>query len=344
MRPPTTSKPIETLSPSLAERLRFCPLRIAFEQASAGGRRSRDSPSSTVGKAVHRTIELCLGDPSIEVATAWTQACDELTAEGSDPWAAPGARRTLLRLERRLPELRTYIAARNPLESEKLQEHWLSSPDGSVAGKVDVLLVGSRPAVIDHKSGVVLDDGETAPHFQRQLIIYAWLAETGLGVDVSDGALFSLRDGIVECDVSSAVRNPVMAEILELRDAYNQRAPDEQPASPSDEACRHCQFVGACPAAWEALADGRLERFGWGDALRGTIQSPVVVAASGRAAVRFDTAVGTCRGSGSIVDVPAALVESCAVGDEFAVWKLGRRSDEPLTLAWRDGTSALARS
>ncbi len=42
-----------------------------------------------------------------------------------------------------------------------------------------------------------------------------------------------------------------------------------------------------------------------------------------------------------LIDVPNATVVECSVGDEVAAWRLAGRSDEPVTLAWREGTSSL---
>lgn len=337
---PAASQQIAAISPSSAERLVACALRVAFEQASTGRGRSSASPWSLVGQAVHRAIELNLADEPMDLESAWSRACEELAGRGVDPRSAPSARRTLLRLKRGLPDLLAYIAAREP--TGKLRERRLASPDGRVTGQIDLLLVGGRPAIVDYKSGLVLDDGEPSEHFRRQLMIYAWLAEAALGLDVAEGALFSLRDGIVEFDVSKGARTSVMSQLFAVVDAYNERVPGPQPATPSDEACEHCQYVGSCSAAWEALDAGTIERFGWGDAARCTVREPIVLSAGGTAAIPLDVVAGTCDGPGMLIDVPSALVVGFDVGSRFSAWRLGRRSDDPLTLAWREGTSAIA--
>src|SRR5262249_6700391 len=143
----------------------------------------------------------------------------ELAQKGTDPRSAPNSRRSLLRLERRMPELLAFIEAREP--ATKLREQELTSPDGTVMGQLDLVLLGARPAIVDHKTGVVVSDGLPQPHYERQLAIYAWLVEKCLGVDVGEAALFSLRNGIVPVDVSTAVRDPIVNGALGARDAYN---------------------------------------------------------------------------------------------------------------------------
>lgn len=162
-----------------------------------------------------------------------------------------------------------------------------------------------------------------------------------LTVDVTDAALFSLRDGIVELDVSAQVRDPVVADALRARDNFNARTPGAQPATPSEEACRSCPFVGPCDAAWDALRAGVVEGFGWGEAARATVRAPIVLAAGGTAAVPLEIEVGTVAGSAVLIDVPASFIEGCGVGDRRSTWRLAKRSEEPLTLAWREGTSAM---
>jgi hypothetical protein len=222
-----------------------------------------------------------------------------------------------------------------------LRELVLTSPDGVITGQVDLLLLGDRPSVIDHKTGLVLNDGAPRAQYQRQLAIYAWLVEVTMGVDLREAALFSLREGIVELDVSSPVRDVIVADALGSREAFNDRVPGAQLAMPSDEACAVCPFVGPCDPAWDALSRGTVERFGWGEAARALVRDHVVTSASGTAAVPLSIETGTVAGEGILIDVPSRLVSSVSIGDRLAAARVAKKSDEPLVLAWRDGTSAL---
>lgn len=339
------SAAIDVASPTLLDRLLGCPLRVAFERAapSGGGRQAPPQPRVLVGNAIHRTIELCFLSPSMELQAAWNEACDEMAPTDGDPRSAPSARRAFLRLQRRLPELRAYV---DGLAADSiLCEHTVFSPDGRVRGRVDLLVLGARPAVIDHKTGVVLEDGVTIGHFHRQLAIYAWLASVTMQSEVNDAALFSLRDGLVEVDVSATARQSLVAEALSALETYNDRVPREQPAAPSEVGCGTCRFVGRCDPAWRALTDGVVERLGWGEAIRGVASAPVVVAAADRSAVQVDVEVGTVSGPAVVVtDVPTHLASGLGAGDRLAAWGLSLRSENPVTLRWRDGSSAIERS
>lgn len=338
MDQPTTSSPIASVSPTRLERLLACPLRIAFEQTTTGRGRRRETGWTLVGQAAHRAIELVLRD-AVSVDEAWDRACNELAATSGEPRDAHNARRALLRLERRLPDLLTYIEAQAPAET--LSEHELTSPDGTVGGTLDVLLLGDKPRVIDHKTGVVLEDGLPKDRYERQLAIYAWLVEVALSVEVPIAVLFSLREGLVEVDTSAAIRRTHGDQAQEARRQFNERAPGPQPATPSAEACGTCPFVGSCEPAWDALASGAVEHFGWGDAARGVVRAPVVLTTGRFTAIPIEVEVGTAFGSGMIIDVPEHLARNVVEGQRIAAWRLGRRSDDPLVFSWREGSSGM---
>lgn len=337
MPAPSTSRPLATLSPSKIERLIACPLRVAFEQARPPGSATSPESSALVGLAVHRAIELFLRGAGLQ--RAWEQACEELAEGGGDPRNVPTARRARLRLERRLPDLLLFIESRGP--SELLLEHRLASVDGSVVGRLDLLVLGRRPCVIDFKSGLVDVEGVLDTPHQRQLALYVWLAATHLQREDVGAAWFSLRQGIVEVDVPHDQRESVVSLALAARHSYNERAPGPQPATPSTSACGRCESVGRCQEGWNALGDGRVERFGWGEAGRALISGPIVVADNGAAAVPIDVTEGTITGQATLTDIPQTLVRGLDIGNRLSIWRVARRAGEPLTLAWREGISCL---
>lgn len=228
--------------------------------------------------------------------------------------------------------------------AERLLEHTLTTSDRRVTGQLDLLLLGVQPAIVDHKTGPVLSEGLPDERYERQPSIYAWLAAETLNVDISDAALFSLRDGIVPIDVSRPVREPIVENALTALAEYNACAPPPQPAAPTSAACSTCPYVGACDAAWEALADGRVDGLGWGQAIRGVISAPVFLAKSDVGALRLDVVDGTVAGEVMLIDIPARRVERSEVGDRVAAWGLATRSEQPWTLAWQAGSSSLQAS
>ena len=126
-----------------------------------------------------------------------------------------------------------------------------------------------------------------------------------LGFEVDSAALFSLREGIIDIDVSREQQDVAIMQTLDARSAYNARVPGSQPATPTAESCGWCPFVGRCDPAWDGLNSGEIERLGWGDAVRGVIRSPVTLTESGLAAMQLEAQFGTVRGLAAIIDVPA---------------------------------------
>lgn len=335
---------IGLVSPTRAHKLLTCPQRLAFEQLHAGGvQRSSGSPASQLGITVHRTLELALRDRGLSTDDAWCMACDEASLNGADPRELPEGRRTRLRIERRLPALLDLIAQRQPTDDGLLYEHELASPDGRVAGQLDLLVLAQQPLVVDYKTGVALEEGEPLGHFWRQLAVYAWLVDKALGIDVAESVLFSLRDGIVRVDTSSSVREEAVAEILAAQDAYNERVPGPQTARPSEDGCTFCPFVGECDEAWAALQSGFLARLGTGVAVIGEVDGEVVAASNALSGVPIRVLSNSGWRSGIISDVPQIVSSHLQVGTRFRCWALGLRSEEPLSLSWRGGASHLVK-
>ena len=336
---PRTSKLLSTISPSRVERLLGCPLRLAFEQSNFSSLDGHVSSFAVVGLTVHRAIQLCLEEREWTLDEAWIVAREEMMAVGPNPELAPNARRARLRLEKRLPELLAYIDACEPARLSLEEE--LADPNGALVGRLDLLVLGKSPRVVDYKTGPVSDDSLPRRSYERQLQLYAWLAAAALNVTVEGAALFSLRQGIVEIDVSKEKQDLAAAQAMQAVSAFNGRVPGSQPASPSEDMCGWCPFLGRCDPAWEALASGDVVRLGWGDAVQGPIRSTVTVSESGFAAVPVEALYGTVFGPTTIIDVPADEVENLSVGKVLSAWSLARRSTQPTTLAWREGISHL---
>jgi hypothetical protein len=211
-------------------------------------------------------------------------------------------------------------------------ERELAAPDGSFAGRLDLLILGRTPAVVDYKTGLVERDGQPDESYERQLRIYAWLADQALDVDIRVAALFSLRQGMVEVDASRTQRDAAMRYATAAVTEFNSRVPGVQPASPSQVAC-------GCDATWAAVGAGDIEGFGWGDAVRGIVPAPPLRSADGHAAIQVNVEVGTVSGQAILIDVPASLVQDLLPGSRLSAWSLVRRSVEPNTLAWREQSS-----
>lgn len=308
--------------------------------ARDGPRPSRNE-AAHLGTAVHRTIELLLKTEGLRLEEAWSTACDEGAASWVDPRSFSESRRVFLRLTKRLTALYELISDCGATHGDLRHELDLRSPEGLLEGRLDLLIRGAKPFIVDYKTGVALVDGEPIEQHQRQLAIYAWLVDKEHALDVPESALFSLRDGIVRVDTSRSVREAIVDAILKAQSEFNARVPGPQPAMPSDDGCTFCPFIGSCDEAWVALQDGSLAKLGGGWAVSAEVAGTVVAAANGLSAIPIRVAKGAESIEGLISEVPSHLAEKFNVGSQFRCWGLRSRSQESLRLTWRAGTSRL---
>src|SRR4051794_16446277 len=138
----------------------------------------------------------------MEPEATWQAACDELAPRSGDPRSLPGARRASLRFVQRAPELLRLVEDVAP--EECLPEEELLSADGALGGTADLLLLrASDLVVVDHKTGFVSDEDRPKAGYERQVRIYAGLASERFERPAARGLLMSMREGIVEVDVSA---------------------------------------------------------------------------------------------------------------------------------------------
>jgi CRISPR/Cas system-associated exonuclease Cas4 (RecB family) len=272
------------------------------------------------------------------VQQAWAQACEECAADGLDPRDRPDARRTLLRLERRLSNLIEFIDDCAPSQ-DLLTEQDLTSSDGQIRGTIDLIVLGGRPSIVDYKTGLVTEDGQTVDHYIRQLALYAHLVDDCLAVNVTRAALFSLREGIVTIDVSKAVRGPIVEECIAAQLAYNARVPAVQPAVPSSSACSYCAFVGVCDEFWGPRGVAGGFELTSGACIAGRVVSAPVLAASGVGAVQVALQVDSSMTT--VTDVPNEILAAVEPGDTVRCWRLRADPAALSAMRWRSGQSAL---
>ena len=336
------SRTISQISPTSVDRLLRCPRAFSHAQGASPQQRGQaaPAPSAVVGIAAHRTLELCLQASRPSLHLAWGQACEEGAAVGIDPRSRPDARRTLLRLERRLPQLLEFVDARNPSEVPRTESELVSS-DGLIRGTVDLIVLGDLPCIVDYKTGLVSEDGVPVEHFVRQLSLYAHLVHECLGVDISEAALFSLREGIIPVDVSLGSRRLVVEECRAAQAAYNALVPGPQPAVPSVAACSHCALVGVCEGFWGPEGRKVVLNLTSGRSIEGRVDAPPVLSASGVGAIAVKPDDGQSDAPVTVIDVPNELIEQLAHGSNVRCWRLRADPEAPSSLRWKAGQSGL---
>lgn len=239
------------------------------------------------------------------VDSSWAAACDEHAADGLDPAALPGYRRTWLRYKRKAYELADFLAHRPELEP--LPEVELRSADGLLRGTADLVLRAvNSVAIVDHKTGLVREADAPKEAYERQLQLYAALARATYGLPVTEATLLSLREGSVAVDVDEAVVDNVEQEARQRLRDYNARVPGAQPAAASESACQWCPYAATCDGFWAAVEPSWVEKIGV--CVRGAV-TQVEVAANGSASILLDV-----RSSNAELD-PSVLVSGLDAGD-----------------------------
>lgn len=308
-----------------------CPARIAFEQTGDTGR-SKSSAAALLGTTAHRALELvCLGTG---VEEAWSAARMEMseTADG-DPAALPGFRRLHLRYRRRANELVRYLAGH--AELEPLPEQDLRSEDGVLRGQADlILLAADHLVVIDHKAGLVTQEDLPKEAYVRQVQIYAALASSQFKRPAVNAALFSLREGMIEVDVSKDAVDAAVDEARQLLSDFNQRAPGPQPANPRREACQWCASASKCDGLWEALDSTWVDEVGV--CVRGELaRAEVAENGSGSIELRVTEAFPADWESVLISGVPDHYVRALPPNGRVSITGLQRHFRNPEALVWK---------
>jgi RecB family exonuclease len=339
MSEPSSSRELGPVSPSLLSRL-ACPLRIAFEQASTGGRQPA-SDAASLGTVAHRAIELVIGGDDLD--DAWLRACSEERDEtGVDPGTLPAARRTLLRLRKHVPRLLELLATSD--HPRRLPETWLETTDGALGGKPDLVATSDdhTAIVIDYKTGLVTTDEGVEATYVRQLLFYGALVQECLNALPTMLVLLSLREGVVEVDPTPEAMTEVATDARAARSEFNRRVPGAQPANASEENCCWCRHAANCGAFWNSVEPHWVSSVG--SVVRGTVDAQPEHAATGVTTIQVMVDAGPFAGSRAIVSgVPSELVSRASIGSVVSALDLRVRSEDPLVLTWTNRASTLGR-
>ena len=323
------SRPLGPVSPSLLERL-ACPLRVAFTQRRSESQRlQRQTVTALLGNIAHDAIEAALRGADID--DAWSAAAESRkTVDIPFPETLPAARRTRIRIRKRLPALMRLLANLGP-SIELLTEQELQTADETLRGRPDLIACGSETVIVDYKSGLVEHDSEIRESYLRQLLFYGGLVHECLGLIPKHLLLFSLRQGIITVPADPDVLRETATRARSIRNDYNDRTPGPQPAHPSPTTCRFCPHTPVCDPFWEAVDETWRPEVGL--VVRGRLQTHPEHSAWGQSAMRIKVDSGPL--SGRVVDISGIasdLVASASAGDHIAMTDLKSHTDDPSIL------------
>jgi hypothetical protein len=130
----------------------------------------------------------------------------------------------------------------------------LSPPGVPLLGRPDRVERGPGGlSIIDFKSGWSVDD-EMRPSHRRQLLLYAYLWHETHGEWPTRGVIQKIDGTRLVLEITPSEACEVAEELLALVAAYNQAVEHSavwELGSPSDEACKYCDYRPACRRFFE---------------------------------------------------------------------------------------------
>jgi hypothetical protein len=155
-------------------------------------------------------------------------------------------RLTRARLSARADQLSSELAEFTADSASITCEEALSDPQSRLRGIPDVMILGSRSALIDFKTGRDATAPITKP-IRLQLLIYAHLYRCAHGRLPEVAEAFSLIHGPLRVSAGSTSVEAVLNAIAEAR------SQDPELACPSPAVCRFCSRRFVCEPHWNAL-------------------------------------------------------------------------------------------
>lgn len=263
------SKPIERMSPTTLNRILACPLQQAFRQHLTP-RQPVSSPSARLGIAAHATLETVVTDQTL-FSHGWRTALDHawerhLSAQvemaidtgelqrWGEPEGWPGFHQRRARLTTTAHRLRELLAEVAP-NADCLPEQQLISEVPPLEGKPDLVVRSPKFTwVIDYKSGAGVDPetGDLRAGYRRQLELYAYLEHSETGTWPTEAWLIPFKGKPIGIVITPQEADAAAIYAEEVRNQYNSRIPNPQPATPSVPSCRFCAYIPSCAAFWDA--------------------------------------------------------------------------------------------
>lgn len=267
-------KPISGISPSLANQLLACQLRVGFSRDADFKGLRRPSTYSLLGEVAHAVTESAFrwsgprDSPDLvraAIEELWDEEVVRASATLSSAWAPasppppaewPGYQLTRARTVRRATrQVSTSGPPKSGTPGGTDVEIELTDPETGLFGRADrIERRGGSTRVVDLKTG--LRQAEPTEDQTRQLLLYAVLAHRSTGewpaelaIEDASGAQSSI---VLESDVAESALSEVMAAVgafnehIEAKDLVDR-------AEPTADRCRWCAFRVACGPYWEAL-------------------------------------------------------------------------------------------
>jgi PD-(D/E)XK nuclease superfamily len=294
------SEAIESLGVTSAPALLGCRRRYELARRPSGSGGFFSIPAA-LGDLCHESLQRTTETRAIlsedweeALGFAWEEALAQLSErspEGSDPASWPGFKVAKARTRNVATRLREAL---RPLggEVELICERRMAALDGRLIGKPD-LVVNCEAGhwIVDYKTGSALDFETEQPReeYVAQLHLYAVLEHARSEAWPTRGILLPFSQRTVDLELEQEACERLAAAVDAAIEAFNQRAPEPQPAAPSISSCQWCGNATKCDAVWDSCDES------WAPTVslaQGTV-AQVARSETGLATIVFDLEAGS---------------------------------------------------
>ena len=268
--------PIGLISPTEANDLLTCPLRVARNRSQSFSHFRKQSIAAVLGTSAHAVREMAyqldLGaedDWQQILEDEWNQHISEghrQLIEQRAPLVPPPPsewpnfqiiRVAAIRGAKKIAERRRdHFPTTEPATGAPQVEKWLSSSALGIQGKVDRIdRVNDKIRVVDIKTSRNVD--EHLQEYERQLLLYALLIEEDLGEWPAEIAVEPIRGPLRAIDADRQKALEILAEIEYAVKNFNlhvERGTISDEAKPSASACQYCSYAVVCEDYWNSLS------------------------------------------------------------------------------------------
>ena len=268
--------PINEISPSLANELLSCQLRVGFARDPVHKVWRRSNTYSALGLAAHSLTEAAFklndwpDDPDAlrELLSAlWDEETEDQTAKLAKAWAPaspppplewPGYALTRARTIRRAAKrLRAHTPKRSNSAVGTGVEIELRDTGSALFGRADrIEQDGPSTCVVDLKTG--LHQEEPTALQRRQLLLYAVLVHRTSGQWPSSIAVEDASGNRFSQSLDPDEAEATLTEALSATESFNAAVKSSSlvsGADPDPERCRWCDFRIICGPFWGALTN-----------------------------------------------------------------------------------------
>lgn len=272
--PTPSPEPISKVSPSLANELLTCEVKVAFGRDKRFKGWRRPSTYSLLGDAAHSVTEAAFkrtdwsSEPSqlrVELEAAWERCVAAGTTRLKSAWSPaipppaeewPGYQLTKVRTLRRAE---TMITSREANGGEPPRgtgvEATLTDPGSILHGRIDRIdRKGGTVRVVDLKTG--LRQGAPTEDQTRQLLLYSVLVQRTSGEWPAEIAIESASGEQTAAPLDPADAEIALGQVLTAVADFNEHIKDRSQsltAQPSPESCRWCAYQVVCGSYWDEL-------------------------------------------------------------------------------------------